>query len=308
MKNIKYVKLITGSILFQSLLLTGCSSDSIDSDISCYGKGVTMSGSLPDAGTRASGNKWNANDKIGVFVSGRKNMPYLLSEGNGSFYGNFDYAGTDSGFDTDGNAATTYSYQAYYPYIGSEGSDVSESFDSSIQTSVKDYLAASVNESGDNKLISFQFSHLLSKLILVIQTQFEITDFRSSTFSLSGLKWNGSFTANASGASVNASGNIANNKEIPQWALSNNGKNRRTYELLLPPQTPTGGKLTLNVDNVTQGLRTVNYQGEFPLSNLEKGKVYTVTLTLTGDGIMLHGNQISDWTKIADSNVTLEVQ
>lgn len=145
------------------------------------------------AETRASGESWDRNDKIGITMGTKyTNMEYTTN-GDGTFTGTTLY------FNNKNDLVTI---TAYYPYTGTEGQtpaviEATTSVD--LQTAYDqpkfDFLYCTQEVKGENPKVNLQFSHRMSKLTIKFEggNGTDLSKIKIESCRISGLTLNGTF-------------------------------------------------------------------------------------------------------------------
>lgn len=211
----------------------------------------------------------------------------------------------------------TVTFSAYYPFTGAEEYKPGIDQDGKISniTSLQltgqnkiDYLYADgITTTYTTPVISFngdatKFKHKMSRLKLVLETPandgFSATDVASGTYVLGGLKHEGTFDT-TTGTAEAASTATA----VSDWSVSANcpyadANNRRTYTMILYPQT---------VDGALPFIATISGQGyknttdiKFENNKLLSGNSYTFTITIKKDRLEVSGCTIENWNAATD--------
>ena len=145
--------------LSATLLITACTNEEEASIVSS----MPIQFSAGISSSRVSGDAWEANDKIGISMSGTgidamENAPYVLQTLNGQFQAE----STALQFP---NPASDVTFHAYYPYSG-EVSNNTLTFNVDGKT---DVLWAEKSVSAEEQTaaaVSLEFSHVLSKVLV----------------------------------------------------------------------------------------------------------------------------------------------
>lgn len=131
--------------------------------------------------SRAGDNTWNADDEIGISMSGRySNMQYTTKDGDGIFTGDVMYFR---------NKHESVTISAYYPYAGTEGEPpavIEASTGIERQTEAEqpkfDFLyAVKENATGADPNINLAFSHRMSKITLIFKNGNKGTEVKKIT-------------------------------------------------------------------------------------------------------------------------------
>ena len=243
-------------------------------------------------------------------------MKYVTAGGDGTFkHYDGDKEDLAGGIFFQGKKTVTFS--AYYPFTGAEEYKPGIDQDGKISniTSLQltgqnkiDYLYADgITTTYTTPVISFngdatKFKHKMSRLKLVLETPgndgFSATDVASGTYVLGGLKHEGTFDT-TTGTAEAASTATA----VADWSVSANcpyadANNRRTYTMILYPQT---------VDGALPFTATISGQGykntadiKFENNKLLSGTSYTFTITIKKDRLEVSGCTIENWNAATD--------
>ncbi|MEG2433354.1 MAG: fimbrillin family protein, partial [Acinetobacter sp.] len=259
--------------------------------------------------TRAVDALWGNNDAIGISCSSTStnytNMKYVTSEGNGTFTHD---GGAASGIFFQGTDDVTFS--AYYPFSGTAGSlpETSGSItgntsnQASNQTSIDYMFATGAKTTYASPTVSFTntaiFKHKMTRLILILKTDatagFTATDVQNGTYTLGGLKHDGTFKVTDGTAEVTNTSTA-----VPNWSVSTNcpfadASNQRTYTMILYPQSVTGAL------PFTATISSKDYKNtadiKFDSNILLAGTSYTFIITIKKTGLAVSSCTIEGWT------------
>jgi hypothetical protein len=296
--------------------LCGCSTSEVDDAAEERVEAQILAG--VNQGTRATGAIWEADDAIGVLVTGSSlgaestltalypNQSYTLSSGANSANGQFAATSTADKiyFQSDSEVAT---FAAYYPYAkdadGSVAVSTLKNQTAEGQKTIDLLYASGATASKKSPTVSFtganEFQHVMSKLGLTITLGTGFDDDTlpdDATVTLGGLIHEGALalTGADAGKVVAATGAEA----VSDWDITS------SYgELLLIPQDLSQSPLTLTI--TVGGQTFTNTTSLCP--NLQPGTSYTYNITVTLSGMAVSGSTISDWTvgEGGEGNATL---
>lgn len=280
MKNL-FTDIFSGTIL--AISLAACSSDetfvtNADSDIIAFTTNIT----------RASGTKWDKNDKIGVYmkahddrawdgttvVNNGANISYTTINGDG----NFTATGIPLTYPSNSNA--TYDFIAYYPFTTAVNNgiykvDVSrQNSPSSIDLLYADNLK---DISSSSKVNALTFSHKLASLTLNI-TSIDNKD-------ISGIKvYIESVPATADFNFKDATfSNIATSTSDIQMFTSGTGSKLTASAFLIPMANITQNGLQIHIasaDGKEKQTITLKDGNGALINSMESGKNYTVNINV----------------------------
>ena len=145
--------------LSATLLITACTNEEEASIVSS----MPIQFSAGISSSRVSGDAWEANDKIGISMSGTgidamENVPYVLQTLNGQFQAE----STALQFP---NPASDVTFHAYYPYSG-EVSNNTLTFNVDGKTDVLWAEKAVAAAEQTSNTVELNFSHVLSQVTL----------------------------------------------------------------------------------------------------------------------------------------------
>lgn len=264
---------------------------------------AVVTANIGEVVSRAANTSWANGDAIGISTTSTgktqyANMQYTTT-GNGDFT---HVGGKATGIFFQSMDAVTFS--AYYPFTGTEGTaagTISENTTDQTKQTSFDYLFADKGTaSRTDPELEFAFKHKMTRLILNFQTDaqsgFSVSEVSSGSFSIGGIKLNGTFntvtgTAAATGA-VSASWTV---NATPTMA-----SNVRTYSMIFFPQTVT----SLNVSATIGG---ENYGCEITPA-LKAGTSYSYTITIKKTGLTVGNCTISNWNTGTSGSVSAEMQ
>lgn len=266
--------------------------------------------------TRAVGSNWNA-DRIGITVTNsNSDMKYM--------YQNVGYETSSTGATADftpiddaiffQDKDETVTFSAYAPYNADLTNNTiavntKENNGEDKQEKTIDFLFASgATASAKNPTVTFadntansgadcSFHHQMAQLNIVLQTSTadgfaadKIFD-GNNTFSLGGLKHEGTFDVTTGTATATATGTEVDGWNITECKnVDDKTANTRTYSLILLPQDLTKA---LNLGIAIDGILYTNNDKINP--DLEAGKAYTYTITVKKTGLVVSGCTITDW-------------
>ncbi|MEZ0450640.1 fimbrillin family protein [Sphingobacterium thalpophilum] len=267
-------------------------------------KAVTFSSTISNqVSTKAAGDKWEANDAIGVFMkagSGLSNVlagnkQYVTTNGDGNF--SAGSATEEILYPSDGSSVD---FIAYYPYQStiSNGIYPVDISDQTQQNKI-DLLYAN-NVAGVNKNnpdAQLQFSHKLSKVNLTVTAGKGVSTLTGLTVTYNGFNTTASFDL-ATGT-LTAAGNPAAISAKTVAAASST----MAEAILLPVANVTNAKVEFKIGSET-------YTWTLPsTTSYEAGKKYTYNITLQEEAgnntaVVASGN-ITDWTDIPSGSYTI---
>lgn len=251
--------------------------------------------------TRASGTSWTNNDAIGISSIGQTsactNVKYVTANGDGIFTGTPIYF-------QDAQSSVTFS--AYYPFSGSEGTGagiLANSTQSDNQSAENqpniDYLWATATANKEHPTVNFIFSHQMSKLTLVFQNGIDTEVSGITTYTLKGLKMEGTFDTGTGKAIAKEDANTENLTVATSGVISGSA----LPSLILYPQVITD-KLELSIMNGGK-----SYSCDLTVTNnaLANGKDYQYTITLTKEQLKVTSSSIEPWnTEKHSGTATIE--
>lgn len=266
--------------------------------------------------TRMADAQWAPDDAIGIF-SLSDEMAGVTIDGiaQSNMAVNLKYTRTAAG-GWDGGAtafrfknpkAPTVDFKAYYPHTesnqissGTNGEiDGTISVDATDQSAVGqtkfDFLFADTNKEGgapsgnkDNPNINFQFTHSMSKVVIVLQPDgTSVPTLGEMKPLLRGLKANGTFSledgvVTVSGDAVDLS--LENQTEIDT-------PNKQSFVAIVPPQTASEDVFLTIESGDDKYLSAKILKNE----ELKAGHCYTVIITVKKVELVVESSDITDW-------------
>ena len=308
-----------------ALTLAACSND--DESLTNGPIKARISAGVNTPKTRAINDQWER-DAIGVMVTKAessnmadmyKNVKYTTTA-NTNAAANFT-ATTDQGIFFQ-DAEETVTFAAYAPYqesaanaLPGDGVIYGNTTDQSTRETQKafDYIYASgATASRSNPTVEFKgvnaFAHKMTRLVIIVKTSvqdgFTADQVTSGTYSLSGLKHDGTFDVTSGTAAANTEGETTDDWSLTENSLKTEGETEQvTFTSILYPQT-LGRELTFKA--VIDGQTYVNRTDINPA--LEAGTSYTYTITVMKTGLVVSGCTISNWGNGSSGSGTAEMQ
>lgn len=301
------VKLILASMLAMSLAACNNDNDPVtpaDGEIA-----AKIVANINNAATRASGESWAANDRIGVST-----LP-----GTRTDYTNIPYKWDGTKFDADGNtiyfqSAEPVTFRAYYPFAGTSGTSagvISAVTDAQAQKNLPaiDFLFASgASTDKTSPTVKFtgsaSFGHRMSQVTLTFEegNGVELTG-KLTGYSLNGLVLEGGFNTEDGVAQASA-GESAVNLAITLENVTVTNKKYTAAPVILFPQEVTDGKIVLEVTvdgntyKATLTLPDADEDGT-PDTALKAGYNYTYSVRVNKTELEIGNAEISPWNEVA---------
>lgn len=271
--------------------------------------------------TRVENNKWEANDAIGVMVTGGntdmenlyKNVRYYTSN-SGTSEAVFEAGDVDIYF----QSTDQITFAAYGPFVDSNDkgtlpgtnkdgvikSDANGTGDQNTPDKQKvfDYIYAEKTASRSNPKVNFNFNHVMTRLIINVTTSaadgFAATDVTSGEYYLSGLKHDGKFDVTT--GTAEADGDVVNNWLLNDNTIKADSNDKMTFTAILYPQTlnsALGFEAKINGQTYKIGISPA----------LEAGYSYTYNITVKKTGLTVDKCTIQDWTSTSavDADATM---
>lgn len=325
MKEFRNYSLLAGAML--AFAFTSCSNDEIETIPYEGPVAAQVTAGIDGVATRAADTSWENGDAIGISCSSDgdvtkyTNMKYVIAKGDGAFtHYKDDKEDLASGIFFQGTGNVTFS--AYYPFTGTdgtipgtEGSITGSTSQQSTNQKNLDYMyAGGVTTTYASPTVSFngddtKFKHKMTRLKLVLQTStdagFSADDVKNGTYTLGGLKHDGTFnvtdgTAEATGSST----------AVSDWSVSTNcpstdADGKRTYTMILYPQTVSGALPFTATISSQQYKNTADIK--FDNNKLLAGTSYTFTITIKKTGLVVSSCTIEGWTdKTVSGDATMQ--
>ena len=324
MKTIRNYSLLASAML--TLAFTACSNNEIETIPYDGPVAAQVIAGIDGAVTRAADASWENGDAIGISRSSTNtnytNMKYVTAQANGTFtHYNGDTEETKSGIFFQGTDQVTFS--AYYPFTGTEkglpGTDGTISGNTSSQSTNQkdiDYLfAAGAKTTYASPTINFssedtKFKHMMARLKLVLQTSadagFSVEDVKSGTYTLGGLKHEGTFNVKDGTAAPTSTCSVVDDWSVSTNCPSQDAGNQRIFTMILYPQDVSGAlPFTATISNQ-------NYKNsadiKFTNNKLVAGTSYTFTITIKKTGLTVSGCTIGGWTDVTGGSGDATIQ
>lgn len=294
-----------------ALAFAACSNDEENLTSGPVEARITAGVNTPE--TRAINNQWEQ-DAIGVMVTDAptsdmkelyKNVKYTTTA-NSASAASFTPEGEGIFFQ---DAGETVTFSAYAPYQasaanalpGTEGVIDGSTADQSTRDKQKafDYIYASgATASRSNSTVQFSgdkaFFHKMTRLVIIVKTSaqdgFTAEQVTTGTYSLSGLKHDGTFNVVSGTAEAGEEAEAINDWSLTTNSLKTEGETDKvTFTSILYPQT-LANALTFKAVIDGQTYTNNNLQ-----PTLETGKSSTITITVKKTGLEVEGCTVSDW-------------
>lgn len=266
--------------------------------------------------TRMADNQWATDDAIGIFsLSDEMDGVTIDGIAQSNMAVNLKYTRTTAdGWDGGATAfrfknpkAPTVNFKAYYPHTESnlissgaigeiDGTISVDATDQSAAGQTKfDFLYADKDEAGgtpsgnkDNPNIRFQFTHSMSKVVIVLQPDgTSVRELGEMKPLLRGLKANGTFSL--------ANGVVAVSGDVVNLSLKNqieaNTLNKQSFVAIVPPQTASDD-VYLTIES---GSDTYLSAKILKSQELLAGHCYTVTITVKKVELVVESSEITNW-------------
>lgn len=307
MKRIENYSLLAAAAL--AFTLASCSNNEIETIPYEGPVEAQINAGIDGAITRAYDTSWDKGDAIGISCSGTNtnytNMKYVTTNGNGTFAHD---GGSASGIFFQGTEEVTFS--AYYPFTGSENTKPgtegvisgSTSAQSTNQKNIDYMYAGGVTAKYSSPTVSFsgtgtKFKHMMTRLILVLETStdygFTADEVKNGTYTLGGLKHEGTFNMTTGEAKATSTATAVDNWSVSTNCPSADADNKRTYTMILYPQTVSGAlpfTATIN-GNEYKNDKDIT----FTSNTLQAGTSYTFSITVKKTGLIVNSCTIEGW-------------
>ena len=245
-----------------------------------------------DVQTRAFDATWENNDQIGVFMKRFGEGLSTSSIMNGAANKRYKTSG-DGTFNSDGSGETIYfpedgskvDFIAYYPYK-SNIADYTYKVDVSDQSTLQNIDLLYSNNITNTDAGSFagqlQFSHQLSKIVFNINASSNVSSLNGLTVSVAGAKTKADFNLVDGSLTVDA----ASAANIGFKTTINSGT-AKAEAILIPDNGGASRVVTFNLPTIPP------FKWTIPAGvKLEKGKIYTFSITLNAEGVVTHTGYI----------------
>lgn len=266
--------------------------------------------------TRMADAQWAPGDAIGIFsLSDEMDGVTIDGIAQSNMAVNLKYTRTTAdGWDGGATAfrfknpkAPTVNFKAYYPHTESnqifdgttgeiDGTILVDATDQSADGQSRfDFLFADKNKEGsapsgdkDNPRVNFQFTHSMSKVVIVLQPDgTSVRELGDMKPLLRGLKANGTFSL-ADGM-VTVSGDAVNLSLKNQ--IEANTLNKQSFVAIVPPQTASND-VYLTIESGDDTYLSAKILGN---KELLAGHCYTVTITVKKVELVVESSEITDW-------------
>lgn len=304
------------------LMVTACSNDDNIENVNKEPVEARISANIESLATRAAGTAWTDGDAIGVTgTSGSQlydNVQYVYS------------ATTQPNFTLASGASPIYfqntddvTFTAYYPYAGSvstTSASISKTISAADQSTTSDTETGFTPQSqidylygtgtggvGTNGEVNFTFNHKMSQLVLNFIAGADVSLNDLTSYTLQGLKMQGTFDTSDGEASADAEAQAADltiNAETGYYDATNH-----TSTLILFPQAAASATLCVSLDGQTY-TATLNFPTASAVQGLESGYSYTYNVTVSKDDMVISDAFIQDWIKatiVNNGDVTAEM-
>lgn len=297
-----------------ALAFAACSSD--EDSVQTLEKPVAMafSADIYGANTRVSdeGTAFTQDDEIGIVAikdnaleSTQFNIKYTRGADNSSP----EFTATTPYYFQDTQNVT---FHAYYPYVStltSSSPTISVNTKSEKQTAdgrkSNDILFAKLSTTYANPKVNFTgenaFKHQLSRLTLKVKAGNGVSDLSSLTAYKIATNLTLDATFNVQTGTLTAGSTTGN---ISGTASSVSGTEYSFDPIIIVPQSPTDGKITLELTYNNQTYKTDLNVND---SKFQAGYSYDYTVTINNTGLEVSSASITDWTsKSASGTATLQ--
>lgn len=293
-------------ILTAGILLGACSNDNEPANNEVAAVFTTNLDSRVQ--TRMADNEWATDDAIGIFSSDEmegvnidgaaqsnkaENMKYVRTAGGG----------WNGGFRFKNPASKDVTFKAYYPHTEGVTADGTISFDAVTQTAAEqakfDFLFANKDKndgtptgSKNNPNVSFQFTHSMSKVIIVLKADgTTVTSLGTMNPTLYGLKTKGTFSLDNGAATL--AGDATATPLVLKNQTGSSTTTQQTFVAIVPPQgAPTDAYLAIATGGSDSYLSAKILGGQA----LAAGNSYTITITVKKLELKVESSDITAWT------------
>ena len=252
-------------------------------------KYVKFDASIENPATRASGTTWGSGDAIGVYMKPTGSNLSAAVNDNVKYTtpgtGVFTAATTGIELPADGS---NVDFIAYYPYQTTI-TGLSYPINTANQTSLPAidllYSDNAVNANKTNNLVSMNFKHKLSMLILNVSAGGGVTSLTGLNLSISGLKTDG--TLNLADGTVTLGSATA---ALTPVVTASSATAATVNAILVPGQDLAGAEVSFTLNGET-------YKWTPTAQTFETGKKYTYSVQLTKTGVVIinPSGSIEDW-------------
>ena len=289
-----------------AVILSSCMKD----DGPCTQVGAKFLSTIGSTETRASNTTWTANDAIGIYAlntgttlaaaniyDSKENIKHT-TPGNGVF--TVAVASEEIIFPTNGDQLD---FIAYYPYKTTITNYIYP-VDVAIQSNLEDidllYSNNAIQKDNSAAVVTLNFKHLLSKLVLNIEAGVGVTDLTGLTISVNDLNTKANFSlvdGTIPAASFSTPLPLA-----PAVTVASGNLTATTEAILIPAQNLNTAEIVF-----TLGSQIYKWTPDSKLLESTKKYTYTIQLSLTGLVAVDPSGTIEDWTEgnTGGSTVTL---
>jgi len=286
------------------LFVAACRKDRGNDVIDVAANEVRFSASINgQVKTKATGDKWDANDAIGVFMKTgtglsnalASNKKYITTAGDGEFKA----SATDQSIFYPESG--TVDFVAYYPYLQTlSGTNYSVNVANQTNQAAIDLMYATANGLSKNSTAAqLAFTHQLSKIEITVKNGNGVPSLTGLSTTLIGLKNNASFDL--------ATGTLSGQAQVGNIQAKNSVTNGVTLAeaIVIPTTDETGIKAIFTIGSKTYTLALP------ATTKFEAGKKYAYEVELRGEGgdsgiaIALKAT-IVNWTDVPSGSYSLD--
>lgn len=299
------------------MTLAGCGNGNYEPEVVGRKDSPDFTATIGNGQSRASGQSWEPGDKIGISGCDRSNVCYITNDGDGNFTANTP--GEEIIFQNDDEVT----FITYYPWNELSGESVTLTADTRQQISQKDFdfLRAQAKGKKSAPVVSFNFTHRMSKLQLTLQPGEDMSydEVKNARITLKGIRHKGTFNTSDGSTTLDTDGD---NSE--EWSFTdtrykapagyNEAERTVTYSLIFFPQV-LDGPLTFMAD--VTGFPTLRAEIDFTAANREKdgsnaknewvtGRQYNLKVTLHRINVTLNECVINPWKDVKGDDITVD--
>ena len=282
-----------------ALFLTACGNE--DEQINDAPVAVKVSADIEETQARASETTWDPNDEIGISCTGDKthytNVRYYLN-GSNIFSSDNSICFQDP--------TTTATFSAYYPYEENEGTITKTIKDDTPLKDIDFLYATGPTASKSSPEVNFirvddtkdyRFKHCMSRLSFEFIAGTGITDLQGLTsFTISGLKMEGTFDTTTGTATVTATAATDLTVDVSGSTA------KESSSVIVFPQNVASFELSLVLGGITYSASLTVLDGE-----LSAGKNYNYTVTISKTEIIVDEPMIDGWKTVDADSGTAEM-
>lgn len=306
MKQTNYLSLAALALAAAPFFFTAC-----DKDHDYARTYATFTATIHPMETRASNSSWAAEDAIGVSASGPTgkyvNVQYK-ADAAGKFSVVNPVEGEDNTFYFDDESVVNFS--AYYPYTGANGTlpgtggVISHSIKADDQTvegqAGIDYLFGTGSGSSASPQVDLNFKHSMCRIILNFKAGEGVSALSDITYTLGGVKMDGTFNVSTGVAEVTQGVNAKDlTIEVSQ------ADEMKSALILFPGQMGASQKYSLQVVMNGMTYECADIQVVPNGEDTKPGYSYSQNVTLDKTRMTVEASTITPWEDVSGGDISV---